>query len=340
MLVAITGATGFVGSHTLHALVSAGHTVRALVRDPAKLDRILDVHGLGPVEVVRGDMTDAGAVGELVAGAESVIHTAATVAFEPGLIERMHANNVAGVETVISAALSAGARSVVYTSSVAAIFHAGFPPISIDDPIAEPDNHYGRAKADAEKLARRLQAQSDGRLSMLYPPGIIGPDDPGLSEANRALLIYIRDWAPKTTSGMSLVDVRDVAEIIVNVAEKGGAQRYLFAGIQLSWDEIAEVIERVTQRPVKRKLLPGALLRSAGRFFDTLKAVAPLDWPLTFETMTYATLWPGIVPSPAAIALEHSYRSAEQTIGDVARWLEHAGHIDAKARGALPAWKD
>jgi nucleoside-diphosphate-sugar epimerase len=339
MLVAITGGTGFVGSHTVRALVDAGHTVRALVRDRAKLERVLGVHGLDMPEVIEGDMTDRGVVDQLVAGAESVIHTAATVAFEPGLIEKMHANNVAGVENVISAALEAGARSVVYTSSVAALFHAGYPPITIEDPIAEPDNPYGRAKADAEKLARRLQENSYGRLSILYPPGIIGPDDPAMSESNRAFLIYIRDWAPRTTGGMSLVDVRDVAEILVEVAERGGAERYLFSGAQLSWEEIARAIGRVTQRHVKRVPLPPKLLRGAGRFFDSLKWIAPFDFPLTLETMTYATRWPGIVPSPAAARLGHHYRTADETIGDLTRWFHHGGHIDEAARGALPAWK-
>ncbi len=338
MLVAMTGASGFVGSHTLRALADRGHTVRALVRDRAKFERLLAARGLAQPEIVEGDMTDRASVAALVEGAESVIHTAATVAFEPGLIERMHANNVAGVENVVTAALEAGARSIVYTSSVAAIFHGGYPPITIDDPVAEPDNPYGKAKADAERAARSLQERSDGRLSILYPPGIIGPDDPALSESNKAFLIYIRDWAPRTTGGMSLVDVRDVAEILVAVAERGGDGRYLFAGLQLAWEEIACVIERVTRRAVKRKLLPGPLLRGAGRLFDAMKTVAPLDFPLTLETMTYATRWPGIVTSPAAATLEHQYRTAEQTIGDLARWLEHEGHIDKKARGALPPW--
>jgi dihydroflavonol-4-reductase len=339
MLVAITGATGFVGSHTVRALTRAGHEVRALVRDSAKLNRLREALSLPEIEVVTGDMTDAEAVGRLVEGAEAVIHTAATVAFEPGLIEEMHANNVCGVETVVNAAIDAGARSIVYTSSVAAIFHGGYPPITIDDPIAEPDNHYGRAKADAERLARDLQARANGRMSILYPPGIIGPEDPGLSESNRALLIFLRDWVPTTTTGMSLVDVRDVAEILVKVAERGGSERYLFAGIQLSWDQIAAALHRLTQRPVKRRPLPGALLRTLGSIFDKLSAVAPLDWPLTYETMTYATRWPGIVPSPAAVALEHEYRNEDETFADVARWLEHDGHMGRAALGRLQPWK-
>ena len=46
MLVAVTGGTGFIGSHTTAALVKAGHAVRLLVRDPGKTVRVFAAHGL------------------------------------------------------------------------------------------------------------------------------------------------------------------------------------------------------------------------------------------------------------------------------------------------------
>jgi nucleoside-diphosphate-sugar epimerase len=338
MRVALTGGTGFIGSHAIRALVAADHDVRLLVRDPAKLERLRSSYGLPVLEHVVGDMTDAGAVAALVEDTDAVVHAAATVAFEADRIASMHDDNLRGVETVLGAALASRARSIVYLSSVSAIFRPGYPPLTIDAPVATPTNPYGAAKADAERLARRMQAESDGRLSIVYPPGVVGPEDPALSESNRALLIYVRDFVPRTTSGMSLVDVRDLAALIVRALEEGGAERYLVSGIQLSWDEIAATIARVTGRSVKRRRLPGALLRAAGRLFDMLEAVAPLDWPLTYETMTYATQWPGIVESPAVARLRLPTRAAEQTFGDVIRWMHETGHVSARARGVLPPW--
>ena len=80
------------------------------------------------------------------------------------------------------------------------------------------------------------------------------------------------------------------------------------------------------------------LIRAAGRFFDTVKTVAPVDFPLTYETMTYATRWPGVIESGNVAAMGHRPRTYEETISDTVRWFEHAGHIDAAARGNLPPW--
>jgi nucleoside-diphosphate-sugar epimerase len=338
MLVALTGGTGFIGSHTVRALLDAGHGVRLLVRDASKLDRIRALQGLPALEHVFGDMGDADAVARLVDGVDGVVHAAATVAFEVDRGTTMRDGSLRGVETVLGAALESDARSILYTSSVSAIFRPGDSPLTVDEPVAKPTNPYGAAKADAERLVRRMQAESDGRLSIVYPPGVIGPDDPGLSESNRALLIYARDWVPKTSSGMSLVDVRDLAALIVRALEAGGAERYLVAGVQLSWNEIAETIARVTDRSVKRRYLPGRLLRGTGRVFDVLRFVAPLDWPLTYETMSYATQWPGLVESPSVTRLGLPTRSVDEMFSDVVRWLQHEGHVSKQARGVLAPW--
>ena len=79
MRVLVTGATGFVGSHAAKALQDAGHTVRALVRTPAKLDTVTARVGvdLASLETVQGDICDAVAVTAAVNGCDAVVHAAA-----------------------------------------------------------------------------------------------------------------------------------------------------------------------------------------------------------------------------------------------------------------------
>src|SRR5207247_4124019 len=70
VLLAVNGATWFVGRHTTPVLARRGHTVRALVRDPRRAPTL---QSLG-VELVPGDLADAGALTTLMRGANAVVH--------------------------------------------------------------------------------------------------------------------------------------------------------------------------------------------------------------------------------------------------------------------------
>ena len=79
----VTGGTGFVGAHSTKALVDAGHQVRLLVRDPARIDATLRPLGVDDrPEFVVGDLVDGGAVREAVSGCSAVLHCAAVVALD------------------------------------------------------------------------------------------------------------------------------------------------------------------------------------------------------------------------------------------------------------------
>ena len=81
--VLLTGASGFLGVHTVQHLLDAGHDVRALVRTPRRLRDHLVPLGVDDsrVDVVEGDMTSVPAVREAVSGCDAVIHAAATYSF-------------------------------------------------------------------------------------------------------------------------------------------------------------------------------------------------------------------------------------------------------------------
>ena len=117
----VTGATGFVGSHTAAALGAEGHAVRALVRDPEKLERVFRKRGLEPPEAVRGDVTDAASVERASEGCDAVVHTAAVVAMAAHRAQEVLDTNARGVENVVGGAVQAGIPRVVYVSSVGAL---------------------------------------------------------------------------------------------------------------------------------------------------------------------------------------------------------------------------
>ena len=89
----VTGSTGFVGSHSVEALLRAGHSVRLLIRSREKLARVLGGRDLEVDDYVVGDMTDRAAVGEALDGCDAALHAAATLYGGGEVFEA----NVAGV---------------------------------------------------------------------------------------------------------------------------------------------------------------------------------------------------------------------------------------------------
>lgn len=190
-LVALTGATGFVGKATLAALARQGFAVRALARNVPE-------GGTG-VEWVRGDLADHAALDRLVTGAEAVIHVAGlTTARDPGAFE---AANVVGTMGVIEAASRAGVPRFVFVSSLSA---------------REPQlSEYGASKERAERLVRA----SGLDWTIVRPPGVYGPWDIDYLEMFK---LARRGVVPVPPPGRSsLIHVQDLAELLVALIPGG-----------------------------------------------------------------------------------------------------------------------
>jgi nucleoside-diphosphate-sugar epimerase len=335
MLVALTGGTGFVGSHTAVALLEAGHRVRLLVRDASKLKRVFDSRGVVVDDFLVGDVTDPATVDQLLAGCDAVVHAAAVVALEAARANEVRDTNERSVELVVGGAARRGLRPIVYVSSAGALFTPGGPPLHGDSPVGVTSTAYGESKARAERYVRGLQ-QAGAPILTVYPTGVIGPDDPGLTEANRALSIFLDLVAPVTTSGYQPVDVRDLARLHVVLVESGlHVGRYMAAGEYAPWNDLYDRVERLTGRRLRRVPMPAMLLRGAGRIADVVKRVAPFDLPLTLESMLFATRWPTADASATERDLNVRFRDLDETLRDTYRWLFRAGHLTERQIGKL-----
>jgi nucleoside-diphosphate-sugar epimerase len=329
--VLVTGGTGFVGSHSVRALRAAGHSLRLLARSREKVERVFP-DGVG--EIVVGDVTDASAVAKALDGVDAVVHCAAVVAIEARRAHEVRDTNLRSVELVVGGAADRGVGAIVYVSSLGALFAPG-APLSEQSPIAAAQSPYARSKAEGEIYVRRLQA-SGAPIRTVYPPGIIGPDDPGLSEGNHTVGVFLNQLMADTSSGFEIVDVRDLAALIAALVEPSAAPgRYVVSGAYLPWRDTIVLMDELTGRRVRRVRVPGALLRRLGRLGDLVKHVFPFDFPLSAEAMDFATQWPGVIPSPAIAALGVRFRDARETYIDTIRWLYRAGHLTRKQAGKL-----
>ena len=188
MKLAITGGTGFVGSHVIDAATAGGHQVAALARR--------DMPGKDGVTWVRGDLEKSSALRALVDGADAVIHIAGVInAPDAAGFER---GNAGGTLAMLAAATAGGVRRFVHVSSLA----AREPKLSL----------YGSSKARAEELVRR----SGLDWSIVRPPAVYGPGDKETLElfrmAKRGLVVIPPDGR------LSVIHVGDVAQLLLSLA--------------------------------------------------------------------------------------------------------------------------
>jgi nucleoside-diphosphate-sugar epimerase len=173
--VAVTGPSGEIGRALMRALERSPDVaaVRAMGRralDPA-------AEGWRKATYVRGDVLDRDAVDDLVADADVVVHLAFAIMGAGGT--EGHRVNLDGSRNVFAATVAAGAKRLVYTSSVAAYgFHDDNPPLLTEDvsPRGTEAHAYSAEKAAVERLLHNLTAGSDTDVTIFRPCIVAGPD--------------------------------------------------------------------------------------------------------------------------------------------------------------------
>lgn len=297
MILAITGGTGFVGSHLIRMAVAVGHEVRALARRPQE--------ALAGVTWIPGSLEQPDTLAELVAGAEAVIHVAGVI---NGDRAAFHEGNVLGTEHMVTAAAHARIERFVHISSLAA---------------REPQlSAYGASKCAAEDP---VIAGLPGGWTILRPPAIYGPGDRELLELFK---IARRGVVPLPSGGrLSVIAVEDLCRLILACVASDAAIGRTYEpddGRPGGWStaEFARAIGHAVGRKVvamplpKRLLLIGAALDRAVRrdraklTRDRVNFFTHPDWTARPGAQPPATLWtPDIATEQGLAATAAWYRA-------------------------------
>jgi dihydroflavonol-4-reductase len=334
MRVLITGGTGFIGYHTAQSLLAGGHQVRLLIRSEEKMRRLF---GDAINDFVVGDVTDPAAVNSALRGCDAVVHTAAMVSVDKKDAELVHATNVGGTRLVIDGAIEQGLDTIIHVSSVTALYDPEASFLNEFSPPGAASNAYGKSKVECETYVRELQA-GGAPIHITYPASVIGPDDPALTEPHQGLITYLMSTVPVPPSGNQWVDVRDIAIAHRRLLESELVPgRYTLGGHFVPWTQLVDVLMKLTGRRIRKIPVPGSVLRGLGHLVDYYNDVRdkPLDIPLTYEAMVYATNWVKMDNSKCRSELALEFRPLEETLRDAIVSLVAAGKLEQEKAGDL-----
>lgn len=341
MRVMVTGGTGFVGAHTVAALLGAGHTPRLLIRNRDRLAANVAPLGVdvAALDVVMGDMTDAPAVRAAIDGCDAVIHAAAVVAaLNRTDADRVIELNVAGTRTVVGAALAAGCSRVVHVSSTAAVFDPTAATLTTDLPPAiHAASPYTRSKALSDSWVREQQAAGQP-VTLVYPGGVSGPGaGEAIGEVAAGFISMLKAGVVVLSDGrITVIDVRDLAAVLVASLSTGpGPRRFMAGGRLTTLAEIGAMLGRLTGRRMPVLPTPGVVFRSLGRFVDVVRRVVPIDTVFTAEAMTLLTLAQPTDDSLVHSELGVSYRPTVETVEAMVRGLYTVGRLSPRQVGRL-----
>ncbi|HBY94801.1 MAG TPA: NAD-dependent dehydratase [Chloroflexi bacterium] len=275
----VTGATGFVGSAVVRALLARGAAVRTLAR--AGSNR-LNLAGLDGVTTIEGDLTQPESLAAAVRGCDTVFHVAAFYSTREEDARLMYQINVGGTKNLLQAARAAGVTRFVHCSTIGTVGRprgGGLPTEDDEFLLWETSSHYARSKYLAEELA--VGACSAGLpVVVVNPCAPVGVGDIKPSSSGQRVLDYLEGRMPKfLDGGINFISVEDVAAGHILAAERGRiGQRYILGHRDgnLPLDGFLALMERVTSLPRPGLQEPRASWRLLRRLRQPPAGAAPL----------------------------------------------------------------
>jgi dihydroflavonol-4-reductase len=326
-LTVVTGGAGFIGSHLVEQLVDSGQHVRVIERPGANVDHLPPA-----AQVFFADIRDRGVLARALEGARSVYHLAAN----PNLWVRDRREfdlvNHQGTINVLDAALTAGARRILHTSTESILTKAKWDgPIDENIEIAVSDavGPYCRSKLLAEQYAFSL-ANKGLPIVVANPTMPVGPGDRGVSPPTRLITDFCNGALPATIDcTLNVIDVRDVARGLTLVLERGRpGRRYILGHSNLTLVGFLGTLAELTGVPVPRWRVPYfmgiAVAWSSELIADHLSGRAPKA-TLTGVRLAKRTMHFDSSRTLAELGLRP--RSIRESLADALAWLRLSGLI-------------
>jgi dihydroflavonol-4-reductase len=316
----VTGATGHIGNVLVKELVKRGESVRVLVLPGEDL---LPINGT-EVEVVYGNVCDPASLDAAFADIEFVFHLAGIISITSSNNPVVHHVNVEGTENMIDAAMRAGVKRFIYTSSIHAFKR--IPHGSLVDettPIDPAFNiaDYDRSKAEAT-LAVLKKVEEGLPAIIACPTGVIGPYDYKNSELGSLMSSWMVNKVNYMIDGSyDFVDVRDVAHGLILAREKGKiGQLYILSGTLVRVSDLWKIAQELFSFKSILVNIPMNLARFAAFFAERYYKISKTTPKLTrysIETLQSNAM---ISNLKARLYLGYNSRPLQETVRDTIEW--------------------
>jgi dihydroflavonol-4-reductase len=248
--VLLTGASGFVGSAVLRALLRDGLRVRALVRRNSQCE---DLRARG-VQFVEGDLRQSSSLGSACAGCRYLFHVAADyrLALRDGAAIRT--TNVTGTRNLMEEAMRAGIERVVYTSSVATLEPKEDSALADETaslPVQRAIGAYKQSKIIAEQLVVDMVREKGLPAIIVNPSTPVGPRDIRPTPTGKIIVAAATGKIPAyVDTGLNVVHVDDVATGHLAALRWGRVgERYILGGENVAFSQLlAEIGASIGKR--------------------------------------------------------------------------------------------
>lgn len=294
--VLVTGGTGFVGGWCVAELLKRGYNVRTTVRSEAKKDTVRQMMAKAGVDAANlsfaiADLNSDDGWAGAMQGVDYLLHVASPLATgDTSDIDAFVKPAREGTLRVLRAAVDAGVKRVVLTSSAA----AANPGIAGDsytdetvwtDPALWKNEPYRLSKVLAERAAWDFIQEHAGttELVTILPTGILGPvlrkEDLGSVQTIDRMLNGALPRIPRF--GFCVIDVRDLADAHIKAmtTPEAAGERLFITGEFLWMADMAKLLRDnlgASASKVPTKTMPDFVMRLASAFQKELRAMTPL----------------------------------------------------------------
>jgi dihydroflavonol-4-reductase len=327
-IVFLTGASGFVGSAVARRLLEDGFAVRALIRRNSNRANLAGLE----LDVIEGDMRDAGLLRQAMRGARYVFHIAADYRLWAPDPNEIIKTNVEGTRAVMTAVLANGVERVIYTSSVATLRPSNDGvPVDETSPLSEADaiGAYKKSKVLAERLVERMVADSKLPAIIVNPSTPIGPRDVRPTPTGRIVIEAACGRMPAyVDTGLNLAHVDDVAAGHLAALRRGQVgERYILGGDDMTLGEMLAEISRLAGRRAPTTRLPRQLVYPIAYGAEAAARITGREPFATVDGIRMAKYKMYFSSAKARRELSYNSRPASEALADAYHWFRDAGYL-------------